>query len=208
MAENGSSINTTNGNQEVSGRNKSSNSLPNNNNKLNGSFPVVGIGASAGGLDALEKFFSAVPTDTDIGMAFAVVQHLAPDHKSLLSEIIERYTSMEVSQVKDGMAVESNHVYIIPPNRDMIITNGILHLMEPAQPRGYRSPIDIFFRSLASDQKEMAIGIVLSGTGSDGEQGVRAIKGEGGLVMVQNPEPANTPVCPWVLLKQVLWTIL
>ncbi|KXS40047.1 MAG: hypothetical protein AWU59_2687, partial [Methanolobus sp. T82-4] len=135
MAENGSSINSTNNNQEASDKdNDSKNHSNDNNDKLENSFPVVGIGASAGGLDALEKFFSAMPTDKDIGMAFVVVQHLAPDHKSMLSEIIERYTSMEVSQVKDGMAVDSNHVYIIPPNRDMIITNGILHLMEPAQP--------------------------------------------------------------------------
>ena len=172
-----------------------------NNAKLRTKFPVVGIGASAGGLDALEKFFSAFPSDTNVGMAFVVVQHLAPDHKSMLSEIIERYTSMQVSQVKDGMAADPNHVYIIPPNRDMVITKGILHLMEPAQPRGYRSPIDIFFRSLASDQKEMAIGIVLSGTGSDGEQGVRAIKGEGGLIMVQDPETSEYTGMPMSALN-------
>ena len=166
-----------------------------------GKFPVVGLGASAGGLSALEEFFTAIPTNTEFGMAFVVVQHLSPDHKDMLSEIIKRYTNMEVHQVKDRMAVEPNQVYIIPPNRDMILMKGILHLMEPAKPRGYRTPIDIFLHSLAVDQKEMAIGIILSGTGSDGEQGVRAIKSEGGLVMVQNPKSSKYTGMPLSALR-------
>jgi two-component system, chemotaxis family, CheB/CheR fusion protein len=150
-------------------------------------FPVVGIGASAGGLAAFEAFFSGMPTDIDPGMAFILVQHLAPDHKSILTDLIRRYTRMQVFEVKDGMRVRPNFAYIIPPNRDMAFLNGTLHLLEPAAPRGQRLPIDFFFRSLAQDQRERAIGIVLSGTGSDGTLGVRAIKGEGGMVMAQNP---------------------
>ncbi len=151
-------------------------------------FPIVGIGASAGGLAAFEAFFSSMPIDTHPGMAFVLVQHLAPDHKSILTELIRRYTSMQVFEVEDGMTVAPNCAYIIPPNRDMAFLNGTLQLLEPLAPRGKRLPIDFFFRSLAQDQGERAIGIVLSGTGSDGTLGVRAIKGEGGMVMAQNPE--------------------
>jgi two-component system CheB/CheR fusion protein len=121
-------------------------------------------------------------------MAFVLVQHLAPDHKSILSELVKRYTRMEVFEVADGMAVRPNCTYIIPPNRDMAFLNGTLQLLEPVAPRGHRLPIDFFFRSLAQDQRERAICIVLSGTGSDGTQGVRAIKGEGGMAMAQNPK--------------------
>ncbi len=150
-------------------------------------FPIVGIGASAGGLAAFEAFFSGMPAGTDPGMAFVLVQHLAPDHKSILTDLIRRYTRMQVFEVEDGMAVRPNCAYIIPPNRDMAFLNGTLQLLEPAAPRGHRMPIDFFFRSLAQDQHERAICIVLSGTGSDGTVGVRAIKGEGGMVMAQNP---------------------
>jgi two-component system, chemotaxis family, CheB/CheR fusion protein len=149
-------------------------------------FPVVGIGASAGGLAAFEAFFSGMPADTDPDMAFVLVQHLAPDHKSILTDLIRRYTRMQVFEVEDGMVVEPNCAYIIPPGRDMAFLGGALHLLEPIAPRGQRLPIDFFFRSLAQDQRERAIGIVLSGTGSDGTLGVRAIKGEGGMVMVQD----------------------
>ena len=151
-------------------------------------FPIVGIGASAGGLAAFEAFFSGMPAQTDPGMAFVLVQHLAPDHKSILSDLVKRYTRMQVFEVEDGMAVQPNCAYIIPPNRDMAFLDGTLQLLEPAAPRGQRLPIDFFFRSLAQDQHERAICIVLSGTGSDGTLGVRAVKGEGGMVMAQNPE--------------------
>ncbi|MGL1904348.1 MAG: PAS domain-containing protein [Fibrobacterales bacterium] len=151
-------------------------------------FPIVGIGASAGGLSAFEAFFSGMPSDTNPGMAFIIVQHLAPDHKSILTELIQRYTRMQVYEVEDGMTVEINCAYIIPPNRDMAFLNGSLQLMEPSAPRGQRLPINFFFRTLAQDQRERAICIVLSGTGSDGTQGLRAIKGDGGMSMVQNPE--------------------
>jgi two-component system CheB/CheR fusion protein len=150
-------------------------------------FPIAGIGASAGGLAAFESFFAGMPVNTDPGVAFVLVQHLAPDHKSILSDLISRYTRLPVFDVVDGMIVKINCIYIIPPNRDMAILNGALQLFEPSAPRGQRLPIDFFFRSLALDQHERAIGIILSGTGSDGTQGIRAIKGEGGLVIVQDP---------------------
>ncbi len=151
-------------------------------------FPIVGIGASAGGLAAFESFFSGMPADADPGMAFVLVQHLAPDHKSILSDLVRRYTRMQVYEVEDGIEVLPNCTYIIPPGRDMALLNGTLQLLEPAAPRGLRLPIDFFFRSLAHEQRERAICIVLSGTGSDGALGVRAIKGEGGMVMAQSPE--------------------
>lgn len=150
-------------------------------------FPIVGIGASAGGLAAFEAFFSGMPAATDPGMAFVLVQHLAPDHKSILTDLIRRYTRMQVFEVEDGMVVQVNCAYIIPPNRDMAFLNGTLQLLEPTAPRGHRLPINFFFSSLAQDQHERAIGVILSGTGSDGTLGVRAIKGEGGMVMAQNP---------------------
>ncbi len=149
-------------------------------------FPIVGIGASAGGLAAFEAFFSGMPADVEPGMAFVLVQHLDPNHKSMLTELIKRYTRMQVYEVEDGMQVEPNCTYIIPPNADMAFLNGSLQLLEPAVPRGLRLPIDFFFRSLAMDQHERAICIVLSGTGSDGTLGLRAIKGEGGMAMAQS----------------------
>jgi two-component system CheB/CheR fusion protein len=151
-------------------------------------FPIVGIGASAGGLAAFEAFFSAMPSGSGSGMAFVIVQHLAPDHKSILRELVGRYTRMQVLEIEDGMVVEPNCTYIIPPNHDLAILNGTLQLLEPGAPRGHRCPIDFFFRSLAQEQRAGAICIVLSGTGSDGTQGVRAIKAEGGMVMAQNSE--------------------
>ena len=154
-------------------------------------FPVVGIGASAGGLREFEAFFSAMPLDIDPGMAFVLVQHLAPEHKSLLVDLVKRYTRMPVCEVKDGMVVQSNCVYIIPPNRDLAFLNGALQLLELNLPRGQHLPIDYFFRSLAQDQHEKAICVILSGTGRDGTLGARAVKGEGGMVMAQNPESAE-----------------
>jgi len=124
-------------------------------------FPIVGIGASAGGLAAFEAFFSAMPTDVEPGMAFVLVQHLAPDHKSILAELIRSYTKMAVFDVEDGMKVMANCAYIIPPGRDMAFIGGTLQLLEPLAPRGQRLPIDHFFRSLALDQRERAIGIIL-----------------------------------------------
>lgn len=152
-------------------------------------FPIVGIGASAGGLEAFEQFFTHAPPDT--GMAFVLVQHLDPNHKSILVDLVRRYTRMKVFEVKDGMTVQPDCAYIIPPNRDMAILHGVLHLIEPVAPRGQRLPINYFFRSLAQDQQELGIAIILSGTGTDGTLGVKAIKGEGGMVMVQTPDSAR-----------------
>ncbi|MFZ3054137.1 MAG: CheR family methyltransferase [Sulfuricurvum sp.] len=155
------------------------------------SFPIIGIGASAGGLAAFESFFSNMPMGLHPDCSFVLIQHLSPDHKSILSEIIGRYTIMHVFEAEDGMIVEPSCVYVIPPNHDIALINGTLQLLEPTQARGQRLPIDFFFRSLAVDQHEHAIGIILSGTGSDGKQGVMAIKKEGGMVMVQNIDSAQ-----------------
>ncbi|MGZ8252096.1 MAG: chemotaxis protein CheB [Methylophilaceae bacterium] len=152
-------------------------------------FPIVGIGASAGGLEAFEQFFRNTPAD--IGMAFVLVPHLAPNHASLLTEILQRSTTMSVSEVQDQMLVRPNTVYIIPPNRDMAIFNGRLQLSVPDEPHAQRLPIDQFLRSLAEDQGENAIGIILSGTGSDGTLGLRAIVGAGGVSLVQEPTSAK-----------------
>jgi len=154
-------------------------------------FPIVGIGASAGGLAAFEAFFSAIPDDSNSGMAFVLVQHLDPNRKSMLTDLIGRYTRMPVYEVRDEMVVRPNCVYVIPPNRDMILEYGTLQLQEPAEPHGHRLPINLFFRSLAQSKQELAIGIVLSGTGEDGTLGAREIKAEGGMVMVQSPESSE-----------------
>jgi two-component system CheB/CheR fusion protein len=131
-------------------------------------FHIVGIGASAGGLKAFEEFFRGMPTDAELNMAFVLVQHMAPDHKSILAELIRRYSSMSVFEVEDGMKVQANCIYIIPPRFDMSFCTGTLQLLDPIAPHGQRLPIDFFFRSLAHGQQERTIGLVLSGTGSDG----------------------------------------
>jgi two-component system, chemotaxis family, CheB/CheR fusion protein len=128
-----------------------------------------------------------MPRDTHPGMAFVLVQHLAPDHKTMLRDLVQKYTTLPVLEVEDGMAVQPNTVYIIPPGYDMALLHGTLQLLEPTAPRGQRLPIDYFFTSLAQNQGERAIGIVLSGTGNDGAAGVRAIKAAGGMVVVQDP---------------------
>ncbi|MCB1943355.1 MAG: chemotaxis protein CheB, partial [Candidatus Accumulibacter sp.] len=152
-------------------------------------FTIVGIGASAGGLEALELFFRHVPAAS--GMAFVVVQHLDPTHKGVMAELLQRATPMPVEQIRDRMKVEPDHVYLIPPNRDLSILHGVLHLLEPAAPRGLRLPIDYFFRSLAADQQEHSVGVILSGMGSDGTLGLRAIKEMAGAVFVQTPATAK-----------------
>jgi two-component system CheB/CheR fusion protein len=151
-------------------------------------FPVVGIGASAGGLASFESFFAGMPQDAPIGMAFVVVQHLAPDHKSLLAELVKRYTRMQVVEAQNGMKVAPNAVYIIPPNRDLTLEQGALWLAEQDAHRLPHLTIDHFFRSLAEEQGEQAICIVMSGTGSDGTLGLRVVKGVGGLAIAQEPD--------------------
>lgn len=157
-------------------------------------FFVVGIGASAGGLETLEQFFSNTPPDS--GMAFIVVVHLDPTHKTLLPELLARYTRMEVATAEEGVAVEPNRVYIIPANRDLTMSGGQLHLEEPQAPRGMRHTIDVFLRSLAADMEENAVAVILSGTGTDGTQGVKAVKEAGGIVVVQEETSAKYPGMP------------
>lgn len=152
-------------------------------------FPIIGIGASAGGLEALEKFL--VNLDQYADYAIVVVTHMDPHHKSLMSELLSKRTAMEVNEAEDGQKVIPGNAYIIPPNRDIVIENGTLLLRPPATSRGVRQPVDTFFRSLAIDRKEQSICIILSGTGSDGTLGLKEIKGVGGMVMVQNPDTAK-----------------
>jgi len=160
-----------------------------NQPRPNSSFPIVGLGASAGGLEAFEQFFRHIPPDT--GMAFVLVSHLDPSHASILTEILQRTTSMPVAEAQDQMQVMPNHVYVIPPNRDMTIFHGALQLSVPTVPHGQRMPIDAFLRSLAEDQAEKSIGIILSGTGTDGTLGLRAILGAGGVTLAQEPTTAK-----------------
>ena len=150
---------------------------------------VVGIGESAGGLEALERFFDNVPADS--GMAFVVVQHLSPDFKSLMDEILARRTELPIRLVEDAMVVESNHIYLIPPKKEMIIAGGRLLLSERDRDQELTLPIDVFFRSLAQDCGARAIAVVLSGGGSDGSRGIRAVHESGGLVVVQDVESAQ-----------------
>ncbi|MGZ4960738.1 MAG: chemotaxis protein CheB [Methylomonas sp.] len=151
--------------------------------------PIIGIGASAGGLEALEQFLTHVPATS--GAAFVVIQHLDPTHQGILPELLQRATPMKVAQVRDGVKVKQDCVYVIPSNKDLSILHGKLHLLDPAEPRGLRLPIDAFFRALADDQHERAIGVILSGMGSDGTLGLRAIKENAGLALVQQPESAK-----------------
>ena len=145
---------------------------------------IVGIGASAGGLDAFKSFFENAAADT--GMGFVLVQHLSPDYKSMLAELLGKVTSMDVIEATDGVAVKANCVFVIPPDATMTIANGCLKIVKPAPPRERRRPIDTFFQSLAEDQGENAVCIILSGTGSDGTLGASAIKEHGGLTLAQS----------------------
>jgi two-component system CheB/CheR fusion protein len=158
------------------------------------SFPIVGVGASAGGLEALEQFFKKVPAGS--GLAFVIVQHLDPTQKGMLVELLQRKTPIRVLQITDGIAIEPNKIYVIPPNKDLSVLHGVLHLLEPAEPRGLRLPIDFFFRSLAADLQTLSIGVILSGMGSDGTLGAREIKEKGGAVFVQKPESAKFDSMP------------
>lgn len=177
---------------------------------------IAGIGASAGGLEAFEQFFRNMPENS--GIAFVLVPHLAPTHKSIIDELLRKYTGMEVRQAEDGIKVKPDCIYIIQPDKDMAILHGILQLIEPAERRGLRHPIDFFLRSLAQDQGEQAIAIILSGTGTEGALGSREIKGEGGLVIVQDPASAKydgmprsaiaTGIADYVLLPEKMPELL
>ncbi|HEX3843934.1 MAG TPA: chemotaxis protein CheB, partial [Steroidobacteraceae bacterium] len=161
-------------------------------------FPVVGIGASAGGIEALRKFFAA--TSATSGMAFVVIQHLSPDHESLMAEILARYAPMPVHQIEDGVSVEPNHIYVIRPGHTVTLEDGRLRLGEPVEKRGHRRPVDDFFRSLAREQQEKSIAVVLSGMGTNGTAGAQAIKAVGGLCIAQDPDNAEFPGMPRSLI--------
>lgn len=157
--------------------------------RVSGPLYVVGIGGSAGALEAFEQFFSAMPPDS--GLAFVLVPHLDPTHKGMMPELLQRITRMEVRQAEDGMKVEPNNVYVVPSNKDMSILHGALQLLEPSAPRGLRLPIDFFLRHLADDQGERAICVLVSGMGTDGTLGLKAVKEKLGLAMVQDPATAK-----------------
>jgi two-component system CheB/CheR fusion protein len=156
--------------------------------------PVVGIGASAGGLDPLCEFLVGVPPDSSF--AYVVVQHLDPLHKGMLPQLLQRVTSMAVHEVADGMPVEAGKVYVIPPNRDLGLDAGRFMLMPPVGQRGHRLPIDHFFHALAEHNRERSVGVVLSGMGADGTQGLRAIRDCGGLTLAQLPASAKFDPMP------------
>jgi len=162
--------------------------------KNSSSFLYVGLGASAGGLDAFEKFLSNIPENS--GMAFIIVQHMDPTHKSGLVNILARFTKLRVQEVTDGVKVLPNNIYIIPPNKDMGLLDGKLQLMEPIEPHGFRMPINYFFTTLAQDKEDKSVGIILSGFGSDGSIGLNAIKANGGISIAQDPSTAGSDGMP------------
>ena len=161
----------------------------------NKAFPVVGIGASAGGLEPLEAFFANVSSEK-LEIAFVIIQHLSPKHKSIIGQILKKDTDMPIKEVQDGMKLEPNTVYFNPPDQEVGIYHGTFHLTAPLEARHVRMPIDYFFRSLAQDLEDRAICIILSGTGSDGTLGLRAIKGAGGITMAQAEVQAKYPFMP------------
>ena len=154
-------------------------------------FPVVVLGASAGGLAAFKEFFASFKENSTPGMAFVVIQHLAPDVASMLCELIQHDTLMPVVTIEEGMSIQENHVYVIAPNCALSCSDGILHLVAPTHLRGARRVLDRFLISLAQDQQARAVAVILTGTGSDGSAGIREIKKHGGLVIVQSPETAE-----------------
>ena len=153
------------------------------------SLRVVGIGASAGGLEACTKLLGALPSDN--GMAFILVQHLDPTNESMMADLLAHRTSMTVVQAADGMPLEREHLYIIPPGMDLSVGNGALHLSQPKARHGARLPFDFLLRSLAEEYGEHAICVILSGTGADGSLGLKAVKEQGGLVIAQDPDEAE-----------------
>lgn len=157
--------------------------------KKDKNFPIVGIGASAGGLEALEGLFSNMPSQTNI--AFVVIQHLAPSHKSIMPSLLKKFTKMKTIEIEDGMEIEPDCIYLNPPDKDVAILNCAFQLIKPVETHQLRLPIDYFFRSLAKDRSEKAVCIILSGTGTDGTLGLKAVKGEGGMTMVQEERQAR-----------------
>src|ERR1700742_5002913 len=155
---------------------------------------VVGIGASAGGLAALKRFFEHIPVDS--GLAFVVVVHLSPEHKSMLADLLQPSTKIPVCQVGETTALEPNNVYVIPPNANLSAIDTHLRLSRLEERRRERAPIDHFFRTLAATYQSHSIGVVLTGTGSDGTLGLKEIKDKGGLILVQDPNEAEFDSMP------------
>ncbi len=180
--------------------------LTKENGNVSAGFPIVGIGASAGGLEALELFFKNMPNNN--GMAFVVIQHLDPNHIGIMPELLQRLTAMTVFQASDDLIVKPNCVYVIPPNKSLFLLNGTLKLLDPVETRGLRLPIDIFFRSLADDKQDKSIGIILSGMGSDGSLGIKAIKEKDGTVLVQSPETSKFDGMPRSAIESVIADIV
>jgi two-component system CheB/CheR fusion protein len=175
-------------------------------NSISLNFPIVGIGVSSDALSTLEQFFAKMPKDT--GMAFVIIQHLDKNHGGIMPYLLQRITVMKVTEVTDRLQVKPNNVYLMPPNKSISILNGYLHLFEPTELLGLRLPIDIFFRSLADDQQEKSIGIILSGKGTDGSFGVKAIKEKNGLVLVQDPHTSSFNGMPNSAIEAVTVDIL
>ena len=161
--------------------------------------PIVGIGCSAGGLEALEALLTSAPVDS--GMAFVIVQHLDPSHPSKLPELLQRATAMKVIEIVEPTRVRPDCVYVIPPDKDLSLLHGVLHLLDPTEKHTLHLPIDFFLRTLADDQGEKAIGVILSGMGSDGMRGLAAVKEKGGLTLVQTPAEAKADSMPVSAIK-------
>ncbi len=156
--------------------------------------PVVGIGASSGGLQALQKLFAHMPADS--GMAFVVIMHLSPAHESYAASLIQQATAMPVTQVNETVLIAPNHIYVIPPNKYLSMVDGSLHLSDFDEPRGRRAPIDLFFRTLAETHGRNAAAIVLSGSGADGANGGQRVKESGGIFLAQEPQEAEFDSMP------------
>jgi len=176
------------------------------NKNLEKEFPIVGIGASAGGLEALSAFLKNVPKNS--GMAFVIVQHMEPNREGILVELLQSATTMKVAQVQKKTFVQPDCVYVIPPNKDMSIQHREMHLFDHIPPHTQRLPIDFFFMSLAVDQQERSVGVILSGTGTDGTSGLRAIKEKGGVVFVQEPSSAKFDGMPRSAIEEGLADVI
>src|SRR5690606_6064560 len=150
---------------------------------------IIAVGASPGGLEALKIFFQNIPADDK--NSYVVIQHLSPDYKSMMGELLAKSTSLKIEQIKDNMEILPGRIYLIPPVNNLVILNGMLHLLDKPKDQKLNLPIDMFLQSLAEFKQEQAIAIILSGTGSDGSRGIRAIKENDGMVMVQDPAEAK-----------------
>jgi two-component system, chemotaxis family, CheB/CheR fusion protein len=155
---------------------------------------IVGIGASAGGLEALERFFKNMPSDS--GMAFVVIQHLSPDFKSLMDELLARFTTMGIHRVSEPVEMRSNTIYLLPSRKEMVMEGGTLRVQDKSDQQSLHLPINTFFRTLAREQTDKAIAIVLSGTGTDGTLGLLDVHDLGGLVLARAARPPSSTACP------------